>query len=81
MSKIKSISALEIHDSRGNPAVMVTVARNNGITAGADMLKPPAIAVIGALCISVILSLIAAPAVYSLFLSRNPGRTHAREAV
>jgi CzcA family heavy metal efflux pump len=42
-----------------------------GITAGADMLKPLAIAVIGALCISVILSLIATPAVYSLFLNRN----------
>jgi enolase len=35
MSKIKSISALEILDSRGNPTVMVTVALNNGITASA----------------------------------------------
>jgi enolase len=35
MSKIKSLSALEILDSRGNPTVMVTVALNNGITASA----------------------------------------------
>jgi enolase len=35
MSKIKSTSALEILDSRGNPTVMVTVALNNGITATA----------------------------------------------
>lgn len=35
MSKIKSISALEILDSRGNPTVMVTVALNNDITASA----------------------------------------------
>jgi enolase len=35
MSKIQSITALEILDSRGNPTVMVTVALNNGITASA----------------------------------------------
>ncbi len=35
MSKIKSITALEILDSRGNPTVMVTVALNNGVTASA----------------------------------------------
>jgi enolase len=35
MSKIKSLSALEILDSRGNPTVMVTVALNNSITASA----------------------------------------------
>ncbi len=35
MSRIKSLSALEILDSRGNPTVMVTVALNNGITASA----------------------------------------------
>ena len=35
MSKIKSISALEILDSRGNPTVMVTVALGNGIIASA----------------------------------------------
>jgi len=37
-----------------------------GIGSGADMLKPLAVAVIGALCISVLLSLIATPAVYYL---------------
>ena len=35
-----------------------------GIGAGADMLKPLAIAVIGSLCISVLLSLVATPTVY-----------------
>jgi len=35
-----------------------------GIGSGADMLKPLAIAVIGALCISVLLSLVATPTVY-----------------
>ena len=35
MSRIQSIIALEILDSRGNPTVMVTVALNNGITASA----------------------------------------------
>ncbi|HEX7485445.1 MAG TPA: efflux RND transporter permease subunit [Vicinamibacterales bacterium] len=39
-----------------------------GIGSGADMLKPLAIAVIGALCISVLLSLIATPTVYYLML-------------
>jgi multidrug efflux pump subunit AcrB len=39
-----------------------------GIGRGADMLKPLAIAVIGALCISVLLSLVATPAVYYLML-------------
>jgi CzcA family heavy metal efflux pump len=37
-----------------------------GIGSGADMLRPLAIAVIGALCISVLLSLIATPTVYYL---------------
>ena len=37
-----------------------------GIGSGADMLKPLAIGVIGALCISVLLSLIATPVVYRL---------------
>jgi multidrug efflux pump subunit AcrB len=37
-----------------------------GIGSGADMLKPLAIAVIGALCISVLLSLIATPTIYYL---------------
>ena len=35
MSKIRSINALEILDSRGNPTLMVTVALNNDITASA----------------------------------------------
>jgi multidrug efflux pump subunit AcrB len=42
-----------------------------GIGAGADMLKPLAIAVIGALCISVLLSLIATPAIYYLMTGRR----------
>ena len=33
MTKIESISALEILDSRGNPTVSVTVSLSNGITA------------------------------------------------
>jgi multidrug efflux pump subunit AcrB len=36
----------------------------HGIGSGADMLKPLAIAVIGALCISVLLSLVATPTAY-----------------
>ncbi len=45
-----------------------------GIGSGADMLKPLAIAVIGALCISVLLSLLATPTVYYLLLrfGRDP---------
>jgi multidrug efflux pump subunit AcrB len=39
-----------------------------GIGSGADMLRPLAIAVIGALCISVLLSLVATPTVYFLML-------------
>jgi multidrug efflux pump subunit AcrB len=39
-----------------------------GIGAGSDMLKPLAIAVIGALCLSVLLSLIATPTVYFLLV-------------
>jgi Cu/Ag efflux pump CusA len=38
-----------------------------GIGSGADMLKPLAVAVIGALCISVLLSLVATPTVFYLF--------------
>jgi multidrug efflux pump subunit AcrB len=37
-----------------------------GVGSGADMLRPMAIAVIGSLCISVLLSLVATPAVYYL---------------
>jgi CzcA family heavy metal efflux pump len=39
-----------------------------GIGAGAEMLRPLAIAVIGALCISVLLSLVATPVVYYLLI-------------
>ena len=37
MTTIKSVTALEILDSRGNPTVMVSVALNNGITASAGV--------------------------------------------
>ena len=46
-----------------------------GVGSGADMLKPLAIAVIGALCISVLLSLVATPTVY--YLMRRIGDKHA----
>jgi len=42
-----------------------------GIGNGADMLKPLAIAVIGALCVSVLLSLIATPTAYYLMRHRG----------
>jgi CzcA family heavy metal efflux pump len=42
-----------------------------GIGSGADMLKPLAIAVIGALCISVLLSLIATPTIFYLMVCRQ----------
>jgi len=48
-----------------------------GIGSGADMLKPLAISVIGALCISVLLSLIATPTLY-LLLSRLTTRKPVR---
>ena len=47
----------------------------HGIGSGADMLKPLAIAVIGALCISVLLSLVATPTFYYVMYrmtSRDP---------
>jgi CzcA family heavy metal efflux pump len=40
----------------------------HGIGSGADMLKPLAIAVIGALCVSVLLSLVATPTCYYLMM-------------
>jgi len=48
-----------------------------GVGAGADMLKPLAIAVIGGLCISLLLSLIATPVCYYMLmrLFRLEGRT------
>jgi multidrug efflux pump subunit AcrB len=45
-----------------------------GIGSGADMLRPLAIAVIGALCISVLLSLVATPAVYLLLVKGSGQR-------
>lgn len=45
-----------------------------GIGSGADMLRPLAIAVIGALCISVLLSLVATPTVYFVLLRLSPAR-------
>ena len=50
-----------------------------GIGAGSDMLRPLAIAVIGALCISVLLSLVATPSAY-YFLLRLSGYHRSREA-
>jgi multidrug efflux pump subunit AcrB len=50
-----------------------------GIGSGADMLQPLAIGVIGALCISVLLSLVATPTVYSLLL-RGGGHGRAGDA-
>jgi multidrug efflux pump subunit AcrB len=47
-----------------------------GIGAGAEMLRPLAIAVIGALCISVLLSLIATPTVYYVLERRRSARPH-----
>jgi multidrug efflux pump subunit AcrB len=45
-----------------------------GIGAGADMLRPLAVAVIGALCISVLLSLIATPVTYFILRSLRSAR-------
>jgi multidrug efflux pump subunit AcrB len=42
-----------------------------GIGSGADMLRPLAIAVIGALCISVLLSLVATPTLYFLLVRHS----------
>jgi len=44
-----------------------------GIGSGADTLKPLAIAVIGALCVSVLLSLVATPTVYFLLMQMIGG--------
>ncbi|MGA2500748.1 MAG: efflux RND transporter permease subunit, partial [Tepidisphaeraceae bacterium] len=43
-----------------------------GIGSGADMLRPMAIAVIGALCVSVLLSLVATPTIYYLMMRMVP---------
>jgi multidrug efflux pump subunit AcrB len=50
-----------------------------GVGSGADMLKPLAVAVIGALCISVVLSLVATPTVYCLM--KRLGRSAPDEAI
>jgi multidrug efflux pump subunit AcrB len=64
---------------RLRPVLMTSMAAAFGmlplaysIGSGADMLRPLAIAVIGALCTSVLLSLIATPTAYSLLLGRRP---------
>jgi len=46
-----------------------------GIGSGADMLRPLAIAVIGAVCISVLFSLIATPTFYRILLLLRPSRS------
>jgi multidrug efflux pump subunit AcrB len=46
-----------------------------GIGSGADMLRPLAIAVIGAVCISVLLSLIATPTLYSILVKIRGSRS------
>jgi multidrug efflux pump subunit AcrB len=51
-----------------------------GIGSGADMLRPLAIAVIGALCISVLLSLVATPTVFYLLWRLTPGARRAAHA-
>ncbi len=52
-----------------------------GIGAGSDMLRPLAIAVIGALCLSVLLSLVATPTVYFLMAGRRKSREALQDAV
>ena len=46
-----------------------------GLGSGADMLRPLAIAVIGALCISVLLSLVATPTLYFLLVRKGSTTT------
>ena len=52
----------------------------HGVGSGADMLRPLAIAVIGALCISVLLSLVATPTVYYLMWKLTRGGRGASES-
>jgi multidrug efflux pump subunit AcrB len=54
-----------------------------GVGSGAQMLKPLAVAVMGALAVSVVLSLVATPAVYYVLLklfggAESDGRTPVR---
>lgn len=52
-----------------------------GVGAGADMLRPLAIAVIGALCISLVLSLVATPVCYYMMIRLlRPGQLSAKAA-
>jgi CzcA family heavy metal efflux pump len=50
-----------------------------GVGSGADMLRPLAIAVIGAVCMSVLLSLIATPAVYSTLIKIRDFRSRSKK--
>jgi CzcA family heavy metal efflux pump len=66
---------------RLRPVLMTTLAAALGmlplawgIGSGADMLRPLAIAVIGALCISVLLSLVATPVLYYLLQGSSRGK-------
>ena len=64
---------------RLRPVLMTSLAAALGMlplawgVGSADMLRPLAIAVIGAVCVSVLLSLVATPVLYSLM--REPGRS------
>jgi multidrug efflux pump subunit AcrB len=51
-----------------------------GIGSGADMLRPLAIAVIGALCISVLLSLVATPVVYYILRTAKKSTSNSETA-
>ena len=51
-----------------------------GMGSGADMLRPLAIAVIGALCISVLLSLVATPTAYLVLRNLSAGRSKGKGA-
>jgi CzcA family heavy metal efflux pump len=51
-----------------------------GIGSGADMLRPLAIAVIGALCISVLLSLVATPVVYYILRTTKKSTSSSEKA-
>jgi multidrug efflux pump subunit AcrB len=51
-----------------------------GVGAGSDMLRPLAVAVIGALCISVLLSLVATPSIYYVLVRGARGSDAARSS-
>jgi multidrug efflux pump subunit AcrB len=55
-------------------AAATVTAHGKGHRAGAEMLRPLATAVIGALFISVLVSLIATPVVYYLLMRLSPKR-------